>query len=67
MVAVDPDVPEIHSRRAQLLYRLERYEEAIAAIDEYLRLSGLPFEDPDVQRAYRIRRDCESALVRAGE
>lgn len=67
VVAVDPDVPEIHSRRAQLLYRLERYEEAIAAIDEYLRLSGLPFEDPDVQRAYRIRRDCESALVRAGE
>lgn len=66
IVAVDPDMPEIHSRRAQLLFRLQRYEEAIAAIDEYLRLAGLPFEHPDVQRAYRIRRDCESALVRAG-
>lgn len=67
IIAVDPDVPEVHSRRAQILVNLARYEEAMASIDEYLRLSGLPFDHPDVQRAYRIRRDCEAKLVRAGD
>lgn len=67
IVAVNPDVPEVHSQRAQLLVKLGRYEDAIAAIDDYLRLAGLPFDNPDIQRAYRIRRDCETALVRAGD
>jgi len=69
ILAFDPDIAAVHSQRAQILVKLQRYEEAIAALDNYLRLAsneGLDYEDPDIQRAYRIRRDCESALLRSG-
>jgi tetratricopeptide (TPR) repeat protein len=62
LLTIDPDLPEAHSRRAQLLMDLERYEEAIAGIDSYLRLAGLPFEHPYVRRAYELRRACEMAI-----
>ena len=62
----DPNVAEVHSQRAQLLLKLGRYEEAIAALDSFMSLSNLEFEHPDIQRAFRIRNECESALVRAG-
>lgn len=62
----DPNIAAVHSQRAQILVKLGRYEEAIASLDNFLRLTALDFEHPDVQRAFRIRRDCESALVRAG-
>ena len=65
ILAFYPEIPEVHSQKAQILVKLERYEEAIASIDSYLRLIGHDFDHPDVQRAYRIRGDCEAALVRA--
>lgn len=65
IIAFDPDIPETHSRRAQLLVKLGRFEDAIAAIDRFLRLSSdLDFTHPDIQRAYRLRGDCEATLVR---
>ena len=67
IIAFDPDIAETHSQRAQLLVKLGRPEEAIAAIDRYLRLAGLEFTHPDIQRAYRSRTDCEAALARQGE
>lgn len=66
VLAFDDQIPEVHSQRAQILVKLERYEEAIASLDNFLRLSRLDFEHPDVQRAYRIREDCESALRQLG-
>ena len=66
IVDFDPSVAKVHSQRGQLLARLNRNEEAIAALDNYLRLTDQAFDDPDVQRAYRLRVECESALVRAG-
>jgi tetratricopeptide (TPR) repeat protein len=61
----DPGIAEVYSQRAQLLVKLGRYEEAIASIDSFLSLASLEFDHPNVQRAFRIRRDCEAALVRS--
>jgi tetratricopeptide (TPR) repeat protein len=57
IIAFDPGIPETHSRRAQNLAKLKRYEEAMAAIDEYLKLVSLEFDHPDIQRAYRLRNE----------
>ncbi len=57
---LEPERSEIHSRRAQLLQELGRYREAAASIQEFLRLSELPFEHPDVRRAYALLSECES-------
>ncbi|MFT7669701.1 MAG: tetratricopeptide (TPR) repeat protein [Planctomycetota bacterium] len=65
VIVFDPNVAEVHSLRAQLLVKMGRYEEAIASLDSYISLAVLSFEHPDIQRAFRIRRDCETALVRA--
>jgi tetratricopeptide (TPR) repeat protein len=64
-LALAPSRADIYSRRAELLYDLARYDEAIANVDEFLRLSKLAFEHPDIRRAYQLRSDCESALKRA--
>jgi tetratricopeptide (TPR) repeat protein len=63
LLEIDPDLPEAHGRRAQILIELQRYEEAIAGIDDFLRLSGLPFDHPFVQRAFELRSACELALL----
>lgn len=62
VIEIDPSLAEAYSRRAQLLIELGRYEEAIAGIDRYLRLAGLPFDHPNVQRAFELRQACEQAL-----
>ena len=62
--ALVPDLAALHSRRAQLLVELGRYEEGLAEIDEYLRLAeGLPFEHPDIRRAYNLQQVCRSSLA----
>ncbi len=60
-LALAPERAEILSRRAQLLQALGRYREAAASIQEFLRMSELPFEHPDVRRAYTLLSECESA------
>lgn len=67
IIAFDPSIPETYSQKAQLLVKLERYEDAIAAIDQYMRLAQLDFDHPDIQRAWRIRSDCETALALAAK
>ena len=62
--ALAPDLAVLHSRRAQLLVELGRYEEGLAEIDEYLRLSdGLSFEHPDIRRAYNLQQICRNSLA----
>ena len=67
IIAFDPSIPETYSQQAQLQIKLTRFEDAIAAIDNYLRRTELDFEHPDIQRAYRLRTDCEAALARSDE
>jgi tetratricopeptide (TPR) repeat protein len=58
---LDPRTAEIHSRRAQLLHELGRNDEAADAIQAYLRATDLPFEHPDIKRAYALLEACEAA------
>ena len=60
---LDPNMPEVHSRRAQLFKRVGDYSAALAEIEEFLRLSQLPFEHPDVNAAYTLKQECEEALA----
>lgn len=57
---LDPTKAEIHSRRAQLLHDVGRNEEAADAINAYLRAADLPFEHPDVKRAYALLEACKA-------
>lgn len=58
---LDPRTAEIHSRRAQLLHQLGRNDEAADAIQAYLRAVDLPFEHPDIKRAYALLEACQAA------
>lgn len=60
---LDPSMPEVHSRRAQLFKQVGDYSSALAEIEEFLRLSTLPFEHPDVNAAYTLKMECEDALA----
>ena len=55
LLEIDPRQPDIHARRAQVLAELGRHREAIAAADRFLEQCGLPFDHPDVQKAFRLR------------
>ena len=56
-----PETPDTWTRRAQVLMDLARYGEAIVCLDTYLRLSPEEFDHPDVQAAYDLRTQCETA------
>lgn len=58
-----PDLPEIHSRRGQALAELGRTTEAIASLENFLKLSTLEFEHPDIQRAYELIAECKRAAA----
>lgn len=66
VITISPDLAAAHSRRAQLLIELNSYEEALAAIDNFLRLTDLPFDHPFVRKAFELRRACELALEKGG-
>jgi len=61
---LEPQRAEVHSRRAQLLTSLGRPSEAVLAIQEFLRYTELPFEHPDVRRAYDLLEQNELAARR---
>lgn len=61
---LEPDRAEIQSRRAQLLAELGRPGDAALAVQAFLRHTQLPFEHPDVQRAYDLLSECERAARR---
>jgi tetratricopeptide (TPR) repeat protein len=57
----EPDRADLYSRSAQIRKDLGKYKEAIADLDQYIALSKLPYEHPDIQRAWRLRQECEQA------
>lgn len=61
-VAMDPELSELYSRRAELQRALGHPEQAIAEIDKFLRLSREGYDHPDVKRAWRLRKECEDDL-----
>ncbi|MFT5049135.1 MAG: tetratricopeptide (TPR) repeat protein [Chlamydiales bacterium] len=66
VIELDPEIPEVHSRLAQQLFEVGRYEEARHAIDRYLALSDDAFDDPNYQRAWDLRNDADAALRERG-
>ncbi|HTF91338.1 MAG TPA: tetratricopeptide repeat protein [Planctomycetota bacterium] len=58
-----PDMSAIYSRRGQLLFELGRFEEASANLDEFMRLSSLPFDDPAIQRALATQAEAKRKLA----
>lgn len=59
-----PDRAELHSRRAQVLKDVGRYQDAIDDVDKFIKLSTVEFSHPDIQRAWRLRSECEQGLRR---
>ncbi len=66
VVLLAPDTAAAYSRRAQLLFDLGRFEEARANLDDFLRLTDLPFEHADVQRAFQTKVECDKRLAALG-
>ncbi|HUR29406.1 MAG TPA: hypothetical protein VM509_14550, partial [Planctomycetota bacterium] len=62
VVQLDPEQSTAYSNRAQNLFDLGRFEEARANLDDFLRLSALPFDHPDTQRALKTQLECERKL-----
>ena len=58
-----PDVPQVYSLRAQLHSRVGDYDRALADLDRFLQLSDLPYEHPDVRRAFELRAEFERKLT----
>jgi tetratricopeptide (TPR) repeat protein len=66
VIAIDPSHSDAYSRRGQVLKGLGRYQEAMASLQQYLRLSTHEFAHPDIQRAYQLMSECELAQAPAG-
>jgi tetratricopeptide (TPR) repeat protein len=62
VLVLAPELANAYSRRAEILHALGRDEEAVPNIDEFLRLSKLKFEHPDIRRAFELRAECEAAI-----
>ncbi len=58
-------MPQVYSRRAQLLAQTGDPERAIRDLDRFLALSDAPFEDASIRRAFELRAECEAALADA--
>lgn len=66
IVEMTPEESVAYSRRGQILHDLGRYEEARANLDDFLRITELPFDHPFVQRAFETKSDCERRLQALG-
>jgi tetratricopeptide (TPR) repeat protein len=60
----EPARAEIYSRRAQLELQLGRAQPACADLRMFLKLSTLPVEHPDMQRALDLLREGEAAVAK---
>lgn len=66
VIAINPDLPQAYSRRAQLYFDLAQYQRASDTLQSFLKLSAhLPFDDPDIRQAYALLRLCKDALSAA--
>jgi tetratricopeptide (TPR) repeat protein len=54
-LALEPEDPNLYSRRAQLRYLLGDFEGALVDIDRFVASSPLATNHPDIQTAFRLR------------
>jgi tetratricopeptide (TPR) repeat protein len=58
-IALDPDRPASYARRAQVEKDLGLPKKALADIEKFIGISTLDPNHPDIQRAWRLRTECE--------
>jgi tetratricopeptide (TPR) repeat protein len=67
VIAINPDLPQAYSRRAQLYFDLAQYQRAYDTLQSFLKLSAhQPFDHPDIRQAYTLQRRCKDALSAGG-
>ncbi|MEZ6017004.1 MAG: hypothetical protein R3F49_17935 [Planctomycetota bacterium] len=59
VIALEPDIAQTHSLRGQLLMQTGEYVKARAALQRFLDLTDLPFDHPDVRKAFDLQDECE--------
>jgi Tfp pilus assembly protein PilF len=62
IVALQPDLAQVYSMRGQLLMELGEYVKARAALQEFLDLTDLQFDDPQIRRTFDLQDECERRL-----
>ncbi len=62
VVETRPEMPQGYSLRAQLLAKRGDYERAVKDLDRFLGLSDLPFETPEIRKAFDMRAQCVKEL-----
>jgi tetratricopeptide (TPR) repeat protein len=65
VIEIEPTLAQAYSLRAGLLMDLERYEEVVADIDDFLRRANLPFDNVKVQRAFQLQTEAKGELAAA--
>jgi len=64
ILVLQPDLPEAHSLKAQLLFDLGEFVKARTSIERFiaLRARTASFEDPDIRKAYDLIERCDRAI-----
>ncbi|MBL8857291.1 MAG: tetratricopeptide repeat protein [Planctomycetes bacterium] len=63
-ISLEPDRADSYSRRAQIRQELGRFAEAITDLERFIALSDRDSNHPDIQRAFRMRRECQDEIDR---
>lgn len=58
-IELDPKRPESYARRAQVRHDLGRFAAAVTDLEQFIAISDKDPNHPDIQRAFRFRRECE--------
>jgi len=61
-IALDPKRAESFSRRAQVNHGLGRFALAIKDIEKFVALSDRDPNHPDIERAFKLRKECQAKL-----
>lgn len=62
IVALEPELSQVYSMRGQLLMEIGEYVKARAALQQFLDLTDLPFDDAQIRRTFDLQDECERRL-----
>jgi len=62
VVALEPELAQVYSMRGQLLMELGEYVKARAALQQFLDLTDLPYDDAQIRRTFDLQDECERRI-----
>jgi len=62
VIELDPRLAQPHSLRGQLFFELGEFVKARASLARFLQETDLPFDDPQVRRAFDLQDECDRRL-----